>query len=77
MYDTKRIQAWLSSPILRRVLPIAIVIMCVLGVVLMLVGSFRQGLSLWFLSLVLGALTLYVRRTLEKKLRDLQEEAQD
>ena len=75
MYDTKRIQAWLRSPILRRALPILIVIMCLLGVGMMIAGSFRPGLSLWFISMVLGALTLYVRRTLEKKLRDLQEEA--
>ena len=74
MYDTKRIQAWLNSPILRRALPILAVILCLLGVVLMIVGTFSQGLALWFISLVLGALTLYVRRTLEKKLRDLQEE---
>ena len=74
MYDSERIKVWLTSLILRRLLPIVIVIMCLLGVGLMIVGSFRQGLSLWFLSLVFGALTLYIRRTLEKKLRDLQEE---
>ena len=74
MYDSERIRVWLTSLILRRLLPIVIVIRCLLGVGLMIVGSFRQGLSLWFLSLVFGALTLYIRRTLEKKLRDLQEE---
>ena len=74
MYDSERIKVWLTSLILRRLLPIVIVIMCLLGVALMIMGNFRQGLSLWFLSLVFGALTLYIRRTLEKKLRDLQEE---
>ena len=77
MYDTERIRVWLTSLILRRLLPIVIVIICLLGVGLMIVGSFRQGLSLWFLSLVFGAITLYIRRTLEKKLRDLQEEMKE
>ena len=76
MYDSERIKVWLTSLILRRLLPIVVVIMCLLGLGLMITGNFRQGLSLWFLSLVFGALTLYIRRTLEKKLRDLQEEMQ-
>ena len=74
MYDIERIRRWLASPILRRVLPILTVALCLLGVALMLLGIFRQGLALWFISMVVGALTLYVRRTLEKKLRDLEEE---
>ena len=74
MYDIERIKRWLASPILRRVLPILFVALCLLGVALMLLGRFSQGLGLWFISMVAGALTLYVRRTLEKKLRDLEEE---
>ena len=77
MYDTERIRVWLTSLILKRLLPIVIVIMCLLGVGLMVVGSFRQGLSLWFLSLVLGAITLYIHRTLMKKLHDLEEEMKE
>ena len=74
MYDIQRIRRWLASPILRRVLPILIVILCLLGVVLMPLGYFGQGVGLWVISLVAGALLLYVRRTLEKKLQDLEDE---
>ena len=74
MYDMERIKRWLASPILRRILPLVIVALCLLGVLMMVFGRFGQGLGLWFISLVAGALTLYVRRTLEKKLRDLEEE---
>ena len=74
MTDTERIRLWLASLLLRRILPIVIVITCLLGMGLMLTKNFRQGLSLWFIAMVAGALTLYVRRTLEKKLRDLLEE---
>ena len=74
MYDIERIRRWLTSVWLRRILPLLSVILCVLGVILMLAGRFDMGLGLWFISLVAGALTLYVRRTLEKKLRDLEEE---
>ena len=74
MYDIERIKRWLGSPLLRRVLPIVIVALCLLGVGLMVFGLFAQGMALWFISLVAGALLLYVRRTLEKKLRDLEDE---
>ena len=74
MYDMDRIRRWLASPILRRVLPLCIVALCLAGMAVMLFYNFRMGIALWFLSLVTGALTLYVRRTLEKKLRDLEEE---
>ena len=74
MYDIERIKRWLASIWLRRILPLLFVVLCVLGVALMVIGRFELGLGLWFISLVGGALTLYVRRTLEKKLRDLQEE---
>ena len=77
MTDTERIRLWLASLLLRRVLPIVIVLTCLLGMGLMLTKNFRQGLSLWFIAMVAGALTLYVRRTLEKKLRDLQEEMEE
>ena len=74
MYDIEKIKRWLASPILRKILPLEIVALCLLGVVWMLFINFGQGLALWFIALVAGALTLYVRRTLEKKLRDLEEE---
>ena len=74
MYDIERIKRWLASPVLRRILPLVIVALCLTGVLMMVFGQFSQGLGLWFVSLVAGVLTLYVRRTLEKKLRDLEEE---
>ena len=74
MYDIERIKRWLASPVLRRILPLVIVALCLLGVGLMVFGHFGQGVGLWFISLVAGVLLLYVRRTLEKKLRDLEEE---
>ena len=74
MYDIERIKRWLASPVLKRILPLVFVALCLLGVALMVIGRFGQGLALWFISLVGGALTLYVRRTLERKLRDLEEE---
>ena len=51
-----------------------IVALCLVGTAVMLFISFGAGLSMWFVSLVAGALLLYVRHTLEKKLRDLEEE---
>ncbi len=74
MYDVARIRRWLDSALLRRVLPLLIVALCLVGTAVMLFVSFGAGLSLWFISLVAGALLLYVRRTLERKLRDLEEE---
>lgn len=74
MYDTARIRRWLNSALLRRALPLLIVALCLIGTAVMLFVSFAAGLSLWFISLLAGALLLYVRRTLEKKLRDLEEE---
>lgn len=74
MYDTDRIRRWLDSALLRRILPLLIVALCLVGTAVMLFVSFAAGLSMWFISLVTGALLLYVHRTLEKKLRDLEEE---
>ena len=74
MVDIARIQRLLDSFWLRRVLPLAIVVLCLAGVAVMLLGSFGTGVGLWGISLILGALTLFARHKLEKKLRDLQEE---
>ena len=74
MYDIARIRRWLDSALLRRVLPLLIVALCLIGTAVMLFVSFSAGLSMWFISLVAGALLLYVRRTLTKKLHDLEEE---
>lgn len=69
--DIQKIDRLLSSPIFRRVLPILIVLLYAVGVALMIFGCFPQGLSLWFLSTVFGALLLYVKRKQEKKRADL------
>ncbi len=74
MYDIARIRRWLDSILLRRALPLLLVALCLAGVGLMLFGRFGLGLILWFAGAVAGALLLWTRRTLEKKLRDLEEE---
>lgn len=68
--DIQKIDRMLTSPIFRRVLPIAIVLMYIIGMFLMIFQRFDQGLVLWFFSTVLGALLLYVKRTQEKKKAD-------
>ena len=75
--DIQKIDRLLSSPIFRRVLPIIVVIEYIIGLFLMFVQHFSQGLSLWFLSTVLGALLLYVKRTQEKKKADLLQAEED
>ncbi len=55
---------------IRKWLSIAVVLIYAVGLVLMLVGYFGQGLSLWFVSTAGGALLLYVKRTQEKKAAD-------
>ena len=75
--DIQKIDRLLSSPLFRRVLPIIVVIEYIIGLFLMFVQHFSQGLSLWFLSTVLGALLLYVKRTQEKKKADLLQAEED
>lgn len=76
--EIKKIDRMLSSPIFRKVLPFAIILMYLIGVLLMIFKRFDQGLVLWFFSTVLGALLLYVKRTQEKKKADiLQFEAEE
>lgn len=74
MYDIARIKRWLNSIWLKRILPLLMVALCLAGVALMLFGRFDLGLGLWFAAVVAGALLLWTRRTLEKKLRDLEDE---
>jgi len=68
--EIQKIDRMLSSPIFKMVLPIIIVVMYIIGIFLMIFQQFAQGLSLWFLSTVFGALHLYVKRTQEKKKAD-------
>ena len=73
MNDIEKAQRMLNALLMKKGLPIAILLIYLAGMVLMLFASFSQGLTLWFISTVLGALLLYVKHTLEKKIRDLQE----
>ena len=69
--DIQKIDRMLTSPIFRWVLPAAIILMYIVGIVMMIFQMPAQGLGLWFFSTVFGALQLYVKRTQEKKKADL------
>ena len=72
MNDIEKTRRFLSSPLLRRVFPILFILLYVIGMVLMLAFQrFDQGLILWFVSTVCGAILLYAKRKQEKKLEDL------
>ncbi len=61
-----------------RIFCIAIVVCFTVGLIMMLCGSFGAGLIPWFAAMVIGALTLYVKRTQDKKKADAAEaEAQE
>lgn len=78
MNDIERAQRLLDSPWMKKVFPVLILLIYVAGLILMIFSNFTNGLTLWFVSTVLGALLLYVKRTQEKKIRDLREmEAQE
>ncbi len=74
MNDIQKAERLLASPLMRKFFPILILLLYVAGMVVMIFVNFTHGLTLWFISTVLGALLLYVKRTQEKKIRDLQEE---
>ena len=75
--DIQKIDRMLTSPIFRRVLPVVIVAMYIIGMFMMIFQRFDQGLVLWFFSTVFGALLLYVKRTQEKKRADLLQAEED
>lgn len=77
MNDIEKTRRFLASPLLRKVFPILSVLLYAVGVALMICGRFDQGLTLWFVSTVCGALLLYAKRKQEKKLLDLMQEAED
>ena len=56
--------------LMKKVLPVVIITLYVIGLVKMIFANFAQGLSLWFVSTAGGALYLYVKRTEEKKAAD-------
>ena len=56
--------------ILKKILPILIVALYVIGMVLMIFGNFGNGVTLWVLSTAGGALLLYAKRRQEKRAAD-------
>lgn len=56
--------------LLTKVLPIAIVALYFIGMVLMIFGNFGNGVTLWVISTVGGALMLYAKRKQEKRAAD-------
>ena len=63
MNDKKKLIAY-------RILPIALVLLYVIGLIMMIFSNFGQGLVFWFFATAGGALLLYVKRTEEKKKAD-------
>lgn len=60
------------------VIALIVIILYITGIILMICGNARNGIDLWVISTVVGALLLYVRRTLAKKKADLEaEEAEE
>lgn len=68
--EIQKIDHMLNSFVFRKLLPICIVLLYIVGMAFMIFARFAQGLSLWFFSTVFGALLLYVKRTQEKKKED-------
>jgi len=56
--------------ILKRILPLAVIALYVIGMVLMIFGNFGNGVTLWVISTVGGALLLYAKRRQEKRAAD-------
>lgn len=77
MNDIEKTRRFLASPMLRKVLPIFIVLLYAVGMVLMIFTRFDLGVLLWFFSTAGGVLLLYAKRKQEKKLMDLEQEAAD
>lgn len=56
---------------------IAVIAFYFIGMFLMIFGLFRQGVALWFISTVGGALMLYVKKRQDKKVEDLRLEEEE
>ena len=56
---------------------IAVIAFYFIGMILMIFGLFGQGVSLWFLSTVGGAVMLYVKKRQDKKVEDLKREEEE
>ena len=61
-----------KSPLLtpRSILSMLIILLYAVGLVLMLVGSFTSGASMWAASTIAGALLLVIKSKQEKRIAD-------
>ena len=62
---------------LYRILALAIVILFAVGLVLLLCKVYSIGLALWFISMVAGAVMLYIKKKREKRALDAQREDEE
>ena len=67
-----------SHALIWRLLAILVILFYLIGIVLMIlgrrgVGNFGNGVTLWALSTVIGAIALYVKRTNDNKAADQKE----
>lgn len=56
---------------------IAVIAFYFIGMFLMIFGLFDQGVALWFISTVGGAIMLYVKKRQDKKVADLLQEEEE
>lgn len=56
-----------------RLMALLVIVLYIAGMFLMIFRQFGNGVTLWALSTVIGALALYVKRTNEKKAADEKE----
>ena len=56
---------------------IAVIAAYFIGMILMIFGLFGQGVSLWVLSTVGGAILLYVKKRQDQKVEDLKREEEE
>ena len=68
MKNESKKQSALLNP--RSILCLLIVLLYAVGLVLMLVGNFTSGASMWAVSTIAGALVLVVKYYQEKRARD-------
>ena len=66
-HEIEKIDHFLNSAFFRRILPILVVVLYLAGLLFFFTGRLGQGLSLWFLSTVIGGIQLLTKRKLEEK----------
>lgn len=67
-----------AKQVIFTVLALIVVALYIVGIFLMIFGNARNGIDLWVISTVLGALLLFIRSKLAKKKADAEaEEAEE